>query len=238
MATEKPSLLSRRSRSVASCSSRAAALIDHGSVESGATFTQDEVRALPLARNINAVALLTPGTVRGDSFGGSLLSFGGASIAENAYYINGFDVTNIRNFLSYADLPFDEAAGVVPNDDGRVLGAPGSYVAGWIKRGPTGFIGTNKTCAQHTVHQLVADFNAGLLSDPVGRHGALERLVAQRQPEHVDLVGWHAINAAEIARGGGVRPRDKLTRVNSMLAVAAQAPRPTLRDRVREALRV
>jgi len=90
--------------------SRAAALIDHGSVESGATFTQEDVRALPLARNINAVALLTPGTVKGDSFGGSLLSFGGASIAENAYYINGFDVTNIRNFLSYADLPFDAIA--------------------------------------------------------------------------------------------------------------------------------
>ena len=137
-----------------------------------------------------------------------------------------------------ADLPFDAAAGVVPNDDGRVTGAPGSYVAGWIKRGPTGFIGTNKTCAQHTVHQLVEDFNAGVLTDPAERRGALERLVAQRQPELVDLHGWHAINAAEIARGDGNRPRDKFTRVNAMLAVAAMAPRPTLRDKFRAALRV
>ncbi|NEW37120.1 4Fe-4S ferredoxin, partial [Nocardia cyriacigeorgica] len=56
-------------------------------------------------------------------------------------------------------LPFDERAGVIPNLDGRVLEQPGgsvlsgTYVTGWIKRGPTGFIGTNKSCAQQTVQQ-------------------------------------------------------------------------------------
>jgi ferredoxin/flavodoxin---NADP+ reductase len=66
-------------------------------------------------------------------------------------------------------LPFDEATGTVPNAQGRVLspdGAaplPGAYVAGWIKRGPSGFIGTNKSCAQETVRELVADFSAGRL---------------------------------------------------------------------------
>ena len=66
------------------------------------------------------------------------------------------------------DLPFDESAAVVPNDGGRVVdpqtGAPvrGSYVAGWIKRGPTGFIGTNKSCALQTVQHLVDDYNAGM----------------------------------------------------------------------------
>ncbi|HSA41231.1 MAG TPA: ferredoxin, partial [Mycobacterium sp.] len=75
-------------------------------------------------------------------------------------------------------------------------------------------------------------------TDPAESRGALERLVAQRQPELVDLHGWHAINAAEIARGDGNRPRDKFTRVNAMLAVAAMAPRPTLRDKLRAALRV
>ena len=65
------------------------------------------------------------------------------------------------------DLPFDESAAVVPNDGGRVVdpqtGEPvrGSYVAGWIKRGPTGFIGTNKSCALQTVQHLVDDYNAG-----------------------------------------------------------------------------
>ena len=60
-----------------------------------------------------------------------------------------------------AGLPFEEATGTVPNEQGRV--DPGTYVAGWIKRGPSGFIGTNKSCAQQTVRSLVADLNAGLL---------------------------------------------------------------------------
>lgn len=70
------------------------------------------------------------------------------------------------------DLPFDDATGTVPNEHGRVLdpatgrAVPGTFVAGWIKRGPTGFIGTNKSCAQETVRALVDDFNAGVLADP------------------------------------------------------------------------
>jgi ferredoxin--NADP+ reductase len=62
------------------------------------------------------------------------------------------------------DLPFDDARGTVPNDQGRVDGIAATYVTGWIKRGPTGFIGTNKSCAQETVRSLVADYNAGLLA--------------------------------------------------------------------------
>lgn len=72
--------------------------------------------------------------------------------------------------LPVAGLPFDTATGTVPNRDGRVvdpgtgLPVPGVYVAGWIKRGPTGFIGTNRGCAQDTVAALVADHNDGLLT--------------------------------------------------------------------------
>ncbi|MEU1427396.1 FAD-dependent oxidoreductase [Nocardia sp. NPDC005746] len=100
-------------------------------------------------------------------------------------------------------VPFDERAGIIPNLDGRVLeesgGAvvSGAYVTGWIKRGPTGFIGTNKSCAQQTVRQLVDDFNAGRLPRPARGAGDFDRLVGERQP--------HAI------RGGAVnRPRRKL----------------------------
>jgi ferredoxin--NADP+ reductase len=125
------------------------------------------------------------------------------------------------------DLPFDDAAGVVPNDAGRVDGTPGTYVAGWIKRGPTGFIGTNKSCAAQTVHELVADYNAGLLQDPATKSAALDRLIRERQPDVVDSAGWAAIDHAELARGGGRRPRVKFTAVPDMLAVAAAAPRPT-----------
>jgi hypothetical protein len=83
--------------------------VDMLSVESSTLFTQEKLRTLPVARSPDAVALLAPGVVRGDSgLGrGGLPSFGGASVGENGYYINGFDVTNIRNFLSYAELPFD-----------------------------------------------------------------------------------------------------------------------------------
>ena len=73
------------------------------------------------------------------------------------------------------DLPYDESSAVVPNDGGRVVDpasgepVPGAYVAGWIKRGPSGFIGTNKSCSFQTVQALVADFNAGKLTDPVAK---------------------------------------------------------------------
>jgi ferredoxin--NADP+ reductase len=135
------------------------------------------------------------------------------------------------------DLPFDEAAAVVPNDGGRVTATPGSYVAGWIKRGPTGFIGTNKSCAAETVHNLVADYNNGLLTNPVPKPAALDKLVRSRRPDVVDAAGWKAIDAAEIARGGDERPRDKFTSVAEMLAAAASAPAPPMRQRLLAGLR-
>jgi ferredoxin--NADP+ reductase len=142
------------------------------------------------------------------------------------------------------DLPFDDIAGVVPNNGGRVIdqasGQPvhGAYVAGWIKRGPTGFIGTNKSCALQTVQQLVDDFNAGLLRDPLHKPSALDALVAERQPAVVDAAGWRAIDAAEVSRGSlGGRPRNKFTSVAEMLAVAAAAPTPPLRRRLADRLR-
>jgi ferredoxin/flavodoxin---NADP+ reductase len=141
-------------------------------------------------------------------------------------------------------LPFDESAAVVPNDGGRVVdpetGAPvrGSYVAGWIKRGPTGFIGTNKSCAAQTVHNLVADYNRGLLTDPASKPAVLDKLVRGRQPAVIDAEGWKAIDAAEIARGGEERPRDKFTALADMLAAAAAAaPPPPVRQRLLAGLR-
>ncbi|CAN5400041.1 FAD-dependent oxidoreductase [soil metagenome] len=127
------------------------------------------------------------------------------------------------------DLPFDDAAAVVPNDGGRVT--PGTYVAGWIKRGPTGFIGTNKSCALETVQGLVADYNNGALADPLAGAAALAKLVRLRQPEVVDAAGWEAIAAAETSSG------TKFTAVAEMLAVAAAAPKPTVRQRLLAGLR-
>jgi len=141
------------------------------------------------------------------------------------------------------DLPFDDDTAVVPNDGGRVIDPEsgetvrGSYVAGWIKRGPTGFIGTNKSCAGETVHNLVADYNAGLLANPSSRPAALDKLVRSRRPDVVGAAGWKAIDDAEIARGGEDRPRDKFTTVADMLAAAADAPAPSIRERVLAGLR-
>lgn len=86
-------------------------------------------------------------------------------------------------------LPFDEQRAIIPNRAGRVLTGPegdvfpGAYVTGWIKRGPTGFIGTNKSCAQETVQQLADDFNAGRLAEPAGSAEAFDRLLRQRRPQ-------------------------------------------------------
>jgi ferredoxin/flavodoxin---NADP+ reductase len=115
-------------------------------------------------------------------------------------------------------LPFDDAAAVVPNRYGRVM--PGCYVAGWIKRGPTGFIGTNKSCAQDTIRTLVADYNDGLLAEPAAGPAALDALIRARQPEVVDRARWRAIDRAEIDRGqADGRPRDKFATIAELLAV-------------------
>ncbi|MGW6374633.1 FAD-dependent oxidoreductase [Rhodococcus sp. NPDC055112] len=126
-----------------------------------------------------------------------------------------------------AGVPFDERRGTIPNDNGRVLdsagGAPvdGVYVTGWIKRGPSGVIGTNKACAKETVRGLLEDFQSGGLSRPVGTRKDLTKLVAQRQPARIDYRGWQAIDAAERAGGAASgRPRVKITDVDEMLGLA------------------
>ncbi len=99
-------------------------------------------------------------------------------------------------------LPFDERGGVVPNDGGRVLRdgvpSPGEYVAGWIKRGPTGVIGTNRPCAKETAAALLADADA-LAARPLDRDplDGLRELGA----EPVPWSGWLGIEAAEAALG-------------------------------------
>jgi ferredoxin--NADP+ reductase len=114
-------------------------------------------------------------------------------------------------------LPFDETTGTVPNEGGRV--EPGTYVAGWIKRGPSGVIGTNKKDAAETVALLVEDAQAGLLPGRGG--GMLEELLAERGAEAVVYAGWEAIDRAERAAGEPHgRPRIKLCSWDDLLAAA------------------
>lgn len=123
-----------------------------------------------------------------------------------------------------ADLPFDDAAGVVPNEGGRVIDpatgerVPGAYVSGWIKRGTNGFIGSNKSDSLKTIQTLAADYNADLLTEPIAGPRAVARMVHAHQPDVIDAAGWKAIDKAEIARGRAQdRPRVKFTRVPDML---------------------
>lgn len=123
-------------------------------------------------------------------------------------------------------LEFDETTGVVPNDRGRVLDAggnpvPGVYVTGWIKRGPRGVIGTNRTCAEETVARLFEDFDAGVLSRTVGDRDALHALMAQRGLSPIGWSGWRGIDAAERDRGARAsRPRIKFVAIDELLAAA------------------
>ena len=129
-------------------------------------------------------------------------------------------------------LPFDEARGTIPHEAGRILdsdGAPlrGDYVVGWIKRGPSGIIGTNKRDAQETVDELLEDLDAGRLNEPADpSRDALEELLAERAPDHVTYSGWEAIDAAEKAAGEPHgRPRVKLTRTEELLEAARASVR-------------
>jgi len=105
-------------------------------------------------------------------------------------------------------IPFDERSGTIPNEGGRV--EPGLYAAGWIKRGPSGVIGTNKKDATETVQLLLEDARSGTL--PPRGNETLEALLAERGVEPVLYAGWQAIDRAE--RGAGEphgRPRVKLS---------------------------
>jgi ferredoxin--NADP+ reductase len=125
------------------------------------------------------------------------------------------------------DLPFDVARGVLPNDKGRVIdansGTPlaGTYVAGWLKRGPSGVIGSNKQCSQETVSALLEDAASGRLPQPSGTDEAFDALLDARQPQRVDYHGWKQIDRLERRRGGDQgRPRAKLSRRQELLAAA------------------
>jgi ferredoxin--NADP+ reductase len=107
---------------------------------------------------------------------------------------------------------------VIPNEEGRVTGQPGVYVAGWIKRGPSGVIGTNKKDAAETCERLLEDGRAGLLQS---EGGDLESLLRERGVEFVEYAGWQTIDAHE--RGLGEphgRPRVKLTSWDELLEKA------------------
>jgi ferredoxin--NADP+ reductase len=126
--------------------------------------------------------------------------------------------------LPLLGVPFDERTGRVPHAEGRVIRdgefSPDEYVTGWIKRGPTGVIGTNKSDAVETVSSLLADVHDGAV-EAHGRSGKLDRLLAERGVHPLGMPAWHRINAAEIELGAKKgRLRTTLAHRKDLLAAA------------------
>jgi ferredoxin--NADP+ reductase len=145
-----------------------------------------------------------------------------------------------------AGVPFDEKAYVVPNLDGRVIGPegtplPGEYVAGWLKRGPTGVIGTNKSDAAQTVRALLEDLaggpgpgdaalpRAGLLRYPEGSgtQSPLATLLAERGVRAVAYSDWLRVEAAEAALGESLGRGVRVKLAGAAALQAACFPTPT-----------
>jgi ferredoxin--NADP+ reductase len=123
-------------------------------------------------------------------------------------------------------VPFHDKWGVILNNKGRVINPEnqqpvvGEYTAGWIKRGPSGVIGTNKPDAAETVACMMEDLASGQTLQPAHPEvAAMEELIRQRQPNYVSYADWLRLNEIEVARGKELgRPRLKFTRVEDMLA--------------------
>jgi ferredoxin--NADP+ reductase len=123
-------------------------------------------------------------------------------------------------------VPFHEKWGVILNEKGRVLDPEtqkpvvGEYTAGWIKRGPSGVIGTNKPDAVETVTCMLEDLDNGSILNPSQPEAAaIEKLIRQRQPNYFSYQDWLRLDEIEVARGQETgRPRVKFSRVEEMLA--------------------
>ena len=122
-------------------------------------------------------------------------------------------------------VPFDNSWGVILNEKGRVIDPEtkkpklGEYTAGWIKRGPTGVIGTNKPDAVETVKNMLDDLNSdSVLRPSAPGSGDVERLIKERQPQYFSYEDWRRVDTSEIARGQALgRPRLKYTRIDDMI---------------------
>jgi ferredoxin/flavodoxin---NADP+ reductase len=122
-----------------------------------------------------------------------------------------------------AGVPFDAQTGRIPNEAGRVLTADGhasgEYCAGWIKRGPSGVIGTNKQCATETVSSLLTDLAAGSLAPRTDHdEDSITAVLSTRGVTVVDQPAWLRVDAHEKAQGQrSARPRVKLCRRSQLL---------------------
>jgi len=130
--------------------------------------------------------------------------------------------------------PFDESTGTIPHLRGRVIDAstlivPGLYVAGWIKRGPSGVVGTNRACAIETAQSIISDLQNKPPHVPDGRRERLLESLRQQFRQIVDFAGWRQIDVHERQAGAArAKPREKFTAISAMIKAAA--PQTVPRD--------
>ena len=123
------------------------------------------------------------------------------------------------------DAPFDDARGVIPNIQGRVVDVPGLYATGWIKRGPVGLIGHTKSDAMETIAHLVADASAGVLP-PRAIDDDVVGLLDERDVAYTTWDGWLALDAHERALGSAhqhVRERVKVVARDEQVEISRAA---------------
>ncbi len=128
--------------------------------------------------------------------------------------------------IPLAGIPFNDSWGVIQNQAGRVIDPDtqkhlvGQYTAGWIKRGPSGVIGTNKPDSAETVEHMLADLEAGKINQPQSPDAsAVEKLLADRKPNYFSYADWQHLNDLETAAGEAQgRPRVKFTSIEEMLS--------------------
>lgn len=182
------------------------------------------------ARRVHLRFLVSPVEILDDGQG----RVGGLKVERNRLDENGnavgtgeFEVLPVQMVLrsvgyrgvALPGVPFDEKRGVIANDEGRVVGRVGEYTAGWIKRGPSGVVGTNRKDANDTVAHLLADAKDGKL--PGAAHPTREAVDALLRGKGVQVYSfhdWQVLDAHELAEGQAQgRPRAKVVRRELML---------------------
>ena len=134
--------------------------------------------------------------------------------------------------VALPDVPFDSRRYTIPNEKGRVLNPEtsqpilGEYVSGWIKRGPSGVIGTNKPDALETVRCMLEDVQSGnVLTPDTPSPQAAQKQLHEQQPLYVSFEEWLQLDALEVKQGKiEGRPRVKFTRVTDMLSALNKTP--------------
>jgi ferredoxin--NADP+ reductase len=161
-----------------------------------------------------------------------LVESGGKSVARGTGRMHDLETGLVIRSIGYhgtpiPGVPFDAKRGVIPNQGGRVLAeggrpTPGLYVTGWIKRGPSGLIGTNKACAKETADAALADLAS--IAPRTVTASDIDRRLEEKGVRVVDYAAWRLVDQVELDRGKSLgKVRDKISTVEEMLAAALPA---------------